>query len=253
MCAAPVQTSREPSSKACVSGRGVWFGVAMLVFAASFVFFVGIHSGRSPIASDQTQLLANSPAKASFENAGQSASSDVRHVVNWIVQTNDNAGTEFVVIDKKNAIAHVFNGNARWMASSPVLVGSAQGDESAPGIGTKPLILVKAEERTTPAGRFVGELGVNAQGDTVVWVDYDAAVSLHSVRTTNVSEKRLQRLASPNVVDNRISYGCINFPDAFFKSQIVPRFTNHNALVYVLPDRLPLDKVFRPRTLASVQ
>ncbi len=52
------------------------------------------------------------------------------------------------------------------------------------------------EERTTPAGRFVAELGHNIKGEDIVWVDYDAAVSLHRVRATNPTERRLQRLAT---------------------------------------------------------
>ena len=39
----------------------------------------------------------------------------------------------------------------------------------------------------------------------MVWVDYDAAVSMHRVRTTNAAERRLARLASPGIDDNRIS------------------------------------------------
>ena len=77
-----------------------------------------------------------------------------------------------------------------------MLLGLARGDDTVPGIGEKKLSEIPPEERTTPAGRFVAEPGVNAEGDDIVWVDYDAAVSMHRVRTTNPVERRLQRLLS---------------------------------------------------------
>ena len=36
-----------------------------------------------------------------------------------------------------------------------------------------------AEERTTPAGRFVASLDRDVHGQEVLWVDYDAAISMH--------------------------------------------------------------------------
>jgi hypothetical protein len=99
-------------------------------------------------------------------------------------------------------------------------------------------------ERTTPAGRFVAELGRNTQGEDVVWVDYDAAVSMHRVRTKNPVERRAQRLASPTIEDNRISYGCINVPVAFYETYIQPIFAQQKAIVYVLPEIKSVNEVF---------
>jgi hypothetical protein len=64
------------------------------------------------------------------------------------------------------------------------LLGGARGD-TVPGIGALQIADVLPEERTTPAGRFVGERGHNARGEDVVWVDYDAAVSMRLVLTLN--------------------------------------------------------------------
>jgi hypothetical protein len=129
-------------------------------------------------------------------------------------------------------------------ASSAVLIGAAIGDDTVPGIGDRPIALVRPEERTTPAGRFVAERGRNARGEDVVWVDYDAAVSMHRVITSNPAERRLERLASPTVSEHRISYGCINLPADFYESEVRPLFAQHPAIVYVLPDRKPLGQVF---------
>jgi len=152
----------------------------------------------------------------------------------------------FIVIDKKEARAFAFTADGRLRDSAPVLMGAALGDLSVPGIGQRPLLFIRPEERTTPAGRFEAEVGQNTLGDEVLWVDYEAAVSMHRVRANLVSEQRLQRLATPTPEDNRISYGCINTPPAFFDQVVLPllRPSGGRAIVYVLPDDLPLATVF---------
>ena len=39
------------------------------------------------------------------------------------------------MIDKRSAQRHVFDADARWLASTPVLLGAALRDDSVPGIG----------------------------------------------------------------------------------------------------------------------
>ncbi|MDB5807900.1 MAG: hypothetical protein JWN94_22, partial [Betaproteobacteria bacterium] len=99
-------------------------------------------------------------------------------------------------------------------------------------------------ERTTPAGRFIGERGHNARGEDVVWVDYDAAVSMHRVLTTNRAERRAERLATPSIADNRVSFGCINVPVAFYERLIRPAFAHDKAIIYVLPEVKSIKQVF---------
>ncbi|MCY7388316.1 MAG: hypothetical protein LH481_09675 [Burkholderiales bacterium] len=147
-------------------------------------------------------------------------SPDARHVADWIAASAYNGGMEFFTIDKKSARLYAFDADARLRDTSAVLLGLAVGDDSVPGIGTRPIAKVKPYERTTPAGRFVAQRGHNTQKEDVVWVDYDAAVSMHRVRTTNPRDKRLERLATATVADNRISYGCINVPAEFYNTYV---------------------------------
>jgi hypothetical protein len=170
-------------------------------------------------------------------------SNEVRYLADWIATTRDAAGS-FVVIDKKNARLYVFDADSRLQGSSPVLLGAALGDESAPGIGTRPLEKVLPGEKTTPAGRFVAERGHDARGEDVVWVDYDAGVSIHRVLTSNPKEHRLERLTTPTAADKRISFGCINVPVAFYEHYVRPTFAKYRSIVYVLPDIHSMDKVF---------
>ncbi|MGM9486319.1 hypothetical protein [Ideonella sp. YS5] len=172
------------------------------------------------------------------------ASRDVRRVAQWVVESADNGTRNFVILDKRNAKVFVFEPGGKLLGASPVLLGYAAGDDTVPGIGERPIEQVRPQERTTPAGRFVAEPGRNARQEDVVWVDYDAAVSMHRVITTNPKEHRLERLATPTAADNRISYGCINLPPSFFESVLFPVFRGHKGIVYVLPEVKSLVDVF---------
>jgi hypothetical protein len=156
----------------------------------------------------------------------------VRHVL----ATNDAGGGDFLVIDKREAELYVFASDGSPRGHTPVLLGSARGDYTVPGIGDRPIAQVLPHERTTPAGRFIGELGRNARNEDVVWVDYDAALSIHRVLTTNPKERRMERLLSPTPDDNRISYGCINVLPGFFEQHIRPEFVGRRAAIYILPE-----------------
>ncbi|MDB5944282.1 MAG: hypothetical protein JWQ13_3848 [Ramlibacter sp.] len=160
----------------------------------------------------------------------------VRQVANWSVYSGDHQNMAIVIIDKKDARVWVFKPDGTLLSSTPALLGAAIGDESVPGIGDKPLSQVRPEEKTTPAGRFIAEPGQNLNGEDIVWVSYDLAVSMHRVRPTVKSERRLERLASPTSADNRISFGCINLPPKFYEGVLSPTVQKYGAVVYVLPE-----------------
>ncbi len=147
-------------------------------------------------------------------------------------------------IDKAGATLYVFAPPGHLLGASPILVGLARGDDSVPGIGTRPIAAIRPEERTTPAGRFVARPGNNSGGEHVVWVDYDDAISMHSVRPVVASEHRLERLASADPAQHRISYGCINVPTAFFASTAGPAFEQPGGVIYVLPETRSLEASF---------
>lgn len=174
------------------------------------------------------------------------ASPAARQVIQWVRASRDHQQLPFIVIDKRQARAFAFTSAGRLRGSAAVLMGAARGDHSVPGIGERPISSIRPEERTTPAGRFAAEIGRNLQGEDILWVDYGAAVSLHRVRATQPAERRLQRLASPTPEDNRISYGCINVPRAFFERVVLPlvQGAGGRAMVYVLPEVLPVTTVF---------
>ena len=192
-------------------------------------------------------LLSQQAAAADIQRADfarEQASRDARHVADWVVDSGDNVDKPFVIVDKTNARVFVFDAAGRIRGAAPALLGSARGDHSVPGIGDRELSDMLPKDRTTPAGRFVAALGRNFRGEDVVWVDYDAAVSLHRVITSNPKERRLHRLATPTPKDNRISYGCINVPARFYETVVSPTFAGTDGIVYVLPETRPARSVF---------
>ena len=180
--------------------------------------------------------------RANFEE--ENVSQDVRQVADWVVGSGDNRRLPFVIIDKTNAKVFVFYPEGRLRGSAPVLLGLERGDDSVPDIGKRAMSDIRPEERITPAGRFIASLGRNYHGKNVLWVDYNAAISLHPVVTNRPEERRLQRLATPTPQDKRISYGCINVPVKFFKNVVHPAFTGTNGVVYVLPETRSIHEVF---------
>ncbi len=88
------------------------------------------------------------------------------------------------------------------------------------------------------------ERGHDPRGEDVVWVDYAAGISMHRVLTTKPHEHRLERLESPTIEDNRISFGCINLPVAFYETLVKPAFESQRAIVYILPEVKALQDVF---------
>ena len=219
-------------------------GFAIAVGVLLVVCPILLTSGCASVAPQASQGATAASSLATAQFHGTTASADTRNVANWIAASGDNAGMEFVIVDKKMAKVYVFDAHAKLRAASAALMGSAVGDDTAPGVGKLAIADVKPEQRTTPAGRFVAERGRNARGEDVVWVDYDNAVSMHRVVTQVASERRLERLASSNIDDKRISYGCINLPVAFYENYIRPTFAAQSALVYVLPEVKTVRQVF---------
>ena len=203
--------------------RRLWSGAAWWASVAGLVGVVG------PAQAQADARAASSPP-----------------LLQWVLQTQDNEGAPFIIIDKRQARLWLFKADGAAAGSTPILLGSARGDVSVAGIGEREIEDIREHERTTPAGRFIAEAARNAGGEDIFWIDYDAAVSMHRVRANNVAEKRLQRLATPTPADNRISYGCINVPVLFYDKRIQPLFAAQRGVVYVLPETVPQQALFTP-------
>lgn len=250
----PVQSVSDRDDFWSALCTGILLGAAALVIALPAMHYWKRPVATSfPIASQQVLALsepqspAGLPPRGALRLAvfgGRTPTDAVRQVANWSVYTGDHQKMAFVIVDKKDARVWVFNPDGQVVSEAPALLGAAIGDDSVPGIGDKPLSLVRPEEKTTPAGRFIAEPGANLTGEDVVWVSYDLAVSMHRVRPVVKSERRLERLASPSPDDNRISFGCINLPPAFYEGVLSPTVNKYGAVIYVLPETRSAAQVF---------
>ena len=195
----------------------------------------------STVAASQGQPGA-SYRRADFANI--EVSQQARDTANWVVDSGDNQGMPFVIIDKTQARVLVFDTHGRLGGAASALLGLAIGDDSVPGIGQRKLSSIQPHERTTPAGRFVASLAPNLKGEEILWVDYPNAIAMHPVVTSNPKERRTERLASSRLQDKRISYGCINIPADFYRRYVSTAFSGTNGVVYVLPETRPNASVF---------
>jgi hypothetical protein len=229
------------------------------LLAASFAFAQAcaadgnLQAGASELSSSQKavspaaptgrqSLVSQDPKRADF--LGEPVSQNAQRLADWVADSGDNHGLPFVIVDKVDAKVFVFDKEGQLGGATPALVGLTRGDDTVPGISGRKLSSIRPNERITPAGRFVAALDYNSGGQRILWVDYDAGIALHPVVTTNPKENRLQRLATPTPLDNRISYGCINVSAKFFQSVVMPAFTGTDGVVYISPEVHSIHEVF---------
>jgi hypothetical protein len=191
----------------------------------------------NPVPSFATPVTVHTERQALVS---ASASADAREAFRWVMDAQDHQGLPFVIVDKKGGRIFVFDAAGQLRGASPALLGLAPGDHSVPGIGQRSVASLRAEERTTPAGRFLSEPGHNLQGEPIVWIDYAAKLAIHRLRPAPATERRAERLASETPDDNRISMGCVVVPVSFFETVVGPVLGKSRSVVYVLPDTQPL-------------
>ena len=172
-----------------------------------------------------------------------SASEEVKRVSRWVIDSGDNGGLPYLLIDKVNAQVFSFNRAGQFQGATPALLGMARGDRLlAPNTAT--MAQMSPQVRITPAGRFVSRLAIDSHGKELLVLDYDASISLHAVVKGTPKEHRAERLKSETAQDNRISFGCINVPATFYSTVVSPSFTGTKGVVYVLPETSPAAQLF---------
>jgi hypothetical protein len=176
-------------------------------------------------------------ALATVQAGATSLAGEARELHDWVIKVRDHHGRPFAIVDKKSARIFVFDGAGRMQGTSTVLLGQAPGDDIAPNVGEHAQQgHVPFKERTTPAGRFASEPGINKSGEHIVWVDYDSAFAIHRLRPGRTEAPRKVRLASADPAQHRASYGCVVVPVKFYE-QVVQRWLGKGrAMVYVMPE-----------------
>ena len=154
------------------------------------------------------------PAPASARTS-EPASATVAQIAEWVAASGDNRGLPFVIIDKVAAEVVVFAADGRLRGAAPALLGLARGDDSAPGVGDRPLASIGPHERTTPAGaerlaRRVFDAGL-AHTILVVPIAQERATMHLDTVCTMVDVDAV--LMYPNVASTLSAYTVIAGPD----------------------------------------
>lgn len=145
----------------------------------------------------------------------------------------------YVIIDKKECYATVYNKDGEEIASFEVGIGREIGDDFNDTSG-----LTGKAKNTTPAGEFTlipNIFNKSAYGDLTLSLGADAnkahktkkVVALHKVPKFREKE-RLEKFYDGNMKNNRMSHGCINFLDEDFKE--LTKLIKGGFKLYVLPE-----------------
>lgn len=215
-------------------GHGIGLAVVLLLNPVPAAAEDGMLSPPGYSGTSAASVVARERKLANFRQ--EDASSEVKHVAHWAVDSGDSGGMPYLIIDKVNARVFVFDAAGELQGVQPALLGMGRGDSTTEGIGDLKLAAIRPQDRTTPAGRFVASLDRDLQGREILWIDYDDALALHRVAKGQPSERRAERLESSSADDNRISYGCINVPVSFYENVVSPAFTRTGGIVYILPE-----------------
>ena len=205
-----------------------------------------------PIPLEFSGIQTAAPVDAPLDRL-QSASAEVVDTVQWVSATKDNAGLPFVVVDKVNAQVYAFTPYAQLKATAPVLLGAGVGDVALVPQDA-PMSAMPPNKRITPAGRYPSRLVIDNHGKTVLLVDGPNLITMHIVAKGTPAQRRAERLASVTSGDNRVSFGCVNVPPAFFTSVIDPDFRPRQGIVYILPEKTTAAQMygFQPRVAAPL-
>jgi hypothetical protein len=170
-------------------------------------------------------------------------SPEVQATAQWIRASRDNGNMYYLVLDKSNAQVYFFHPAGHLVAVAPALLGMGKGDKMLVANAT-PMSGMPPQKRITPAGRFVSRLGIDSHGKELLILDYDAALSLHPIVKGTPKENRAGRMASVTSEDNRVSFGCINVPAAFYSNVVSASLKNTQGVVYILPETSTAGELF---------
>jgi hypothetical protein len=216
-------------------------------YAAGLALAAGLAVAPVPVVIAQSTAPALSPAGAAMKRAdlrGEALSAEVQHLAAWAVHSGDHKGLPFIIVDKVNAKAAAFDGAGTLLRATPVLLGMGIGDTWPPGVAQMDMYQTQPWQRITPAGRFIADEDRTDKGERVLWVDYDNGIALHKMPTKKTSQRRHERMVSPDPAQHRITYGCINVPAAFYDQVVSPHFRRKGGVVYILPEKSPIRAVF---------
>lgn len=150
-----------------------------------------------------------------------------------------NLKDNYVIINKKECLAIVYNKEGIEIASFEVGIGKEIGDDFNDTYG-----LLGKSKNTTPAGEYTlikNIFNKSAYGDLTLSLGEKAnkskntkkVVALHKVPKFREKD-RLKKFYDGNLANNRMSHGCINFLEDDFKE--LTKYIHSGLKLYILPE-----------------
>jgi hypothetical protein len=204
-----------------------WRGIASTLVAWMAVLcFASVSVAQSPV----TGRSAPAPVMTGLSDQGNQVSQIAA----------SNGDRNFLMVDKNLGRVILFDGG-KPVFSASALTGQYKVDRLPPDSLQKTFDQWgEPQDKVTPAGRFTvnrdfdPEYGELLEINEIKGVDW--AIALHRVYLATPSERRAERLDSPDHSDNHITHGCINVSDKTMRFLLrkLPR-TKPAAVLYVLP------------------
>ena len=116
------------------------------------------HEVAAPSDIETQPKAAPYPKRANFEREHKSR--DAQHVADWVVDSGDNRGMPFAIVDKIDAKVFVFDADGRLRGAAPALLGMARGDDTIPGIGDRKLSDIRPRGARHTGGSLCGFAGL---------------------------------------------------------------------------------------------
>jgi len=150
-----------------------------------------------------------------------------------------NSAENYVIIDKKDCSANVYNKEGKEIARFEIGIGTDIGDDFNDTSG-----LLGKSKNTTPAGEYTlltnifnksayGEFSLSLGKSPNRAKKAKKVVALHKVPKFREKD-RLKKFYDGNLANNRMSHGCINFIEDDFKE--LTKYVRAGLKVYVLPE-----------------
>lgn len=187
----------------------------------------------SPIRKNEQKTKETLQDKVSEINVMQD---DEQKVKAW---AKFNSETYYVIINKKDCSATVYNKDGKEINRFEVGIGKEIGDDFNDTRG----VLGKVKN-TTPAGEYTlipNIYNTSAYGDLTLSLgakankpqDIKKVVAMHKVPKFREKD-RLKKFYDGNLANNRMSHGCINFVEEDFKA--LTKYIHGGLKTYVLPE-----------------
>ena len=137
----------------------------------------------------------------------------------------------FIIVDKPTATGYVYNSTGTLLKSFPVLLGSSIGDDINTAIPGDP-----AKKNTfTTAGKFTlsSNVGVDnsiTYNNKILVLEASNSLAIHKIYPGDLKNRTIA-INTPEISDNRMTWGCINISEENYDKFITPNIKGGNKII----------------------